>query len=89
MPLRKSAKEQNNREIVNMGDSGRDVKSFVDKIFGDLSKKSAAKQALIGLSSGWYALYFLLLNGIYFLYKQAYWFRNDKVWEISQYSCWR
>lgn len=53
MSLKKSAKEQSNRHIANMADSSGDPRSCLDKFLGEVSKKSAAKQALIGAASGW------------------------------------
>jgi len=41
-------------EINNkMTDVGHDAKNFLDRFLGDVSKKSATKQILIGASTGW------------------------------------
>lgn len=53
MSSRKSAKEQSNRHIANMSDASEDTRSTLEKFFGEVSKNSAAKQALIGAASGW------------------------------------
>lgn len=36
-----------------MTDVGKDAKNFIDRLLGDVSKKSATKQILIGAGSGW------------------------------------
>lgn len=54
--MKKSAKDKSNKNISNMDDVERQTKSCIDKILGDVSKKSASKQLLLGLSSGWYVL---------------------------------
>jgi FUN14 domain-containing protein 1 len=36
-----------------MGSNGENVSSFLDRILGDVSKKSATKQILIGAGTGW------------------------------------
>lgn len=54
MPItRKSAKDQNNRDIITMDDVEDKAKSFLEKFFGDVSKTSATKQIVLGASSGW------------------------------------
>lgn len=52
MSLKKSAKEQSNRHIANMADNS-DSRSCLEKFIGEVSKKSATKQVLIGATSGW------------------------------------
>ncbi|CAH1153538.1 unnamed protein product [Phaedon cochleariae] len=56
MPLvktSKSAKEKTNKDIVTMGDFGKEAKSYLQRILGDISKTSASKQIVLGASSGW------------------------------------
>jgi FUN14 domain-containing protein 1 len=36
-----------------MSNIGNEAKGFVERLLGDVSKKSATKQVLIGASSGW------------------------------------
>lgn len=52
MSLKKSVKEQSNRHIASMADS-EDAESCLEKFLGEVSKKSATKQILIGTASGW------------------------------------
>jgi hypothetical protein len=47
---RKNAKNEINKEMSNVGN---DAKNFLDRFLGDVSKKSATKQILIGAGSGW------------------------------------
>lgn len=54
--MKKSAKDKSNN-LSKMDDAERQTKSCIDKILGDVSKKSASKQLLLGLSSGWYVAY--------------------------------
>lgn len=53
MSSKKSAKEQSNRHIANMADASKDASSALERFFGEVSKKSATKQVLIGATSGW------------------------------------
>lgn len=53
MSSKKLAKEQSNRHIANMADASKDTTSALEKFFGEVSKKSATKQVLIGAASGW------------------------------------
>lgn len=46
---RKNVKNEINREMSKIGD---DAKSFFDRLLGDVSKKSATKQIVIGAGSG-------------------------------------
>lgn len=46
---RKSVKNEINKEMSNIGN---EAKSFLDRILGDVSKKSATKQIVIGAGSG-------------------------------------
>lgn len=49
MSSRKEAKEAKNNKIIKMpADS-----SFIDRILGDVSKKSATQQIVFGAGSGW------------------------------------
>lgn len=52
----KKSKEDTNKEVHNI-DVSEEAKSYLEKILGDVSKSSAAKQILIGSTTGWY-LYF-------------------------------
>lgn len=48
MSHRKEAKNEANNQIIKMpGDN------FIDKVMGDVSKKSAAQQIIFGAGSGW------------------------------------
>jgi FUN14 domain-containing protein 1 len=47
MSIKKREKEVSNKEIMS------DAAGALDKILGDVSKKSATKQILIGAGSGW------------------------------------
>lgn len=53
MPLKKSTKEENNKHIAKMTDASEDTRSWLKDYFGEVSKKSAAKQVIIGAASGW------------------------------------
>ncbi|XP_008193497.1 FUN14 domain-containing protein 1 [Tribolium castaneum] len=53
MPLKKFAKNQNNKKIVKMDDPENKAKSFIEKFVGDISKYSATKQIALGTTSGW------------------------------------
>lgn len=58
----KKSKENSNKDIQDL-DITSEAKTFLDKILGDVSKKSATKQILIGTTSGWYvSLKYLLLK---------------------------
>lgn len=46
---RKNVKNEINKEMSKIGN---DAKSFLDRILGDVSKKSATKQIAIGAGSG-------------------------------------
>lgn len=45
----KVKKDATNKEIINMSDAA----GYLDRFVGDVSKKSATKQILIGAGSGW------------------------------------
>lgn len=45
----KSKKNETNKEIITMSDAA----GVLDRWVGDVSKKSATKQILIGAGSGW------------------------------------
>lgn len=47
---KKNIKNEINKEMSNIGN---EAKSFLDRVLGDVSKKSATKQILIGAGSGW------------------------------------
>lgn len=47
----KEIKEKNNKLIEKM--SSNNTVSYLDKVLGDVSKKSATQQILIGAASGW------------------------------------
>lgn len=51
--VRKSNKEEVNKEIVSMDEVAKDAKNFLERILGDISKTSATKQLVIGSLSGW------------------------------------
>lgn len=46
----KNLKNEINKEMSNIGN---DAKGFIQRLLGDVSKKSATKQILIGTSTGW------------------------------------
>ncbi|XP_044013786.1 FUN14 domain-containing protein 1 isoform X3 [Aphidius gifuensis] len=48
----KKSKENSNKDIQDL-DITSEAKTYLDKILGDVSKKSATKQILIGTTSGW------------------------------------
>lgn len=52
-PSSKSAKDKSNKDIVTMDDVGKEAKSIIERILGDVSKTSATKQIILGASSGW------------------------------------
>lgn len=56
LPLSKKSKDDANKEECNI-DISKEAKGLIDKILGDVSKKSATKQIIIGTTSGWYASY--------------------------------
>lgn len=45
----KDAKEAKNNKIISMSEAN----GVLDRILGDVSKKSAAQQILLGAGSGW------------------------------------
>lgn len=47
---KKNIKNEINKE---MSAVGNEAKNFLDRLLGDVSKKSATKQILIGAGSGW------------------------------------
>ena len=47
---KKNIKNEINKEMSNVGN---EAKNFLDRFLGDVSKKSATKQILIGAGSGW------------------------------------
>ncbi|KAJ8981478.1 hypothetical protein NQ317_007004 [Molorchus minor] len=49
----KLAKDRTNKDIVTMNDVGKEAKSIIERILGDVSKTSATKQIILGASSGW------------------------------------
>lgn len=46
----KNRKDEINKEVIEMSASAG---NFIDNFLGDVSKKSATKQILIGAGSGW------------------------------------
>lgn len=52
-PSSKTAKGKSNKDIVRMDEVGKEAKSIIEKILGDVSKTSATKQIILGASSGW------------------------------------
>ncbi|XP_076685734.1 FUN14 domain-containing protein 1 isoform X2 [Andrena cerasifolii] len=52
LPVTKKSKDDANKEECSL-DVSKEAKSMIDKILGDVSKKSATKQIIIGTSSGW------------------------------------
>ncbi|KAJ8950303.1 hypothetical protein NQ318_021160 [Aromia moschata] len=55
MPIKsnKSAKDRSNKDIVTMDDVGKEAKTIIERILGDVSKTSATKQIILGATSGW------------------------------------
>lgn len=50
----KELKEAKNNKIIKMpGESSASSSNFLDKILGDVSKKSATQQIVLGAGSGW------------------------------------
>lgn len=47
---KKNLKNEINKEMSSIGN---EAKGFLQRLLGDVSKKSATKQILIGASSGW------------------------------------
>lgn len=52
LPADKSSKESTSKEVCTL-DVSKEAKSYLDKILGDVGKKSATKQIIIGTTSGW------------------------------------
>ncbi|XP_043678440.1 FUN14 domain-containing protein 1A isoform X3 [Vespula pensylvanica] len=52
LPAGKSSKESTSKEVCTL-DVSKEAKSYLDKILGDVGKKSATKQIIIGTTSGW------------------------------------
>ncbi|XP_003706802.1 uncharacterized protein LOC100882636 isoform X1 [Megachile rotundata] len=52
LPVTKKSKNDANREESGV-DLSKEAKGLIDKILGDVSKKSATKQIIIGTTSGW------------------------------------
>ncbi|KAL3287777.1 hypothetical protein HHI36_002239 [Cryptolaemus montrouzieri] len=48
-----AAADKANKEIINLNEVKNDAKSYIEKILGDISKTSASKQMILGVSSGW------------------------------------
>uniref|UniRef100_A0A182NB25 glutaryl-CoA dehydrogenase (ETF) n=1 Tax=Anopheles dirus TaxID=7168 RepID=A0A182NB25_9DIPT len=55
----KTKKDATNKEIINMSDAA----GYLDRFVGDVSKKSATKQILIGAGSGWATGYITMKVG--------------------------
>ncbi|XP_043591056.1 FUN14 domain-containing protein 2 isoform X1 [Bombus pyrosoma] len=52
LPVTKKSKDDANKGECSL-DISKETKSIIDKILGDVSKKSATKQIIIGTTSGW------------------------------------
>ncbi|KAK1132318.1 hypothetical protein K0M31_016429 [Melipona bicolor] len=52
LPVTKKSKDDANKGESSL-DISKEAKSMIDKILGDVSKKSATKQIIIGTTSGW------------------------------------
>ncbi|XP_068966816.1 FUN14 domain-containing protein 1-like isoform X3 [Bombus flavifrons] len=52
LPVTKKNKDDANKGECSL-DISKETKSIIDKILGDVSKKSATKQIVIGTTSGW------------------------------------
>ncbi|XP_003488408.1 FUN14 domain-containing protein 2 isoform X1 [Bombus vosnesenskii] len=52
LPVTKKNKDDANKGECSL-DISKETKSIIDKILGDVSKKSATKQIIIGTTSGW------------------------------------
>ncbi|XP_043259125.1 uncharacterized protein LOC122401197 isoform X2 [Colletes gigas] len=52
LPVSKKSKDDANKEECNI-DISKEAKSIIDQILGNVSKKSATKQIIIGTTSGW------------------------------------
>jgi len=50
---RKSNKEEEEKELLNVGEVTKEAKGLIDRILGDVGKSSATKQLIIGSISGW------------------------------------
>lgn len=48
-----NSSNKSSKEIINIKEAKKDVSSFSEKILGDISKTSATKQMILGVSSGW------------------------------------
>lgn len=59
MSDRKIKKDETNKEIINMSEAA----GILDRFVGDVSKKSATKQILIGAGSGWATGYITMKVG--------------------------
>lgn len=55
LPVTKKSKDDANKGECSL-DISKETKSIIDKILGDVSKKSATKQIIIGTTSGWWVL---------------------------------
>ncbi|XP_018325536.1 FUN14 domain-containing protein 1 isoform X2 [Agrilus planipennis] len=61
--VKRDAKNLTNKALEKAENSGDDVKSFIDRILGDISKTSATKQLVLGTSSGWVTGYLAMKIG--------------------------
>ncbi|XP_055590284.1 FUN14 domain-containing protein 1 [Uranotaenia lowii] len=59
MSEKKIRKDETNKEIINMSEAA----GYLDRFVGDVSKKSATKQILIGAGSGWATGYITMKVG--------------------------
>lgn len=59
-PAAKKSKEDANKEVYSI-DASKEAKSILEKILGDVSKSSATKQIIIGSTSGWYLIFYIII----------------------------
>jgi len=51
---RRSNKEEEENDLLNVDEVTKEAKGLIDRILGDVGKSSATKQLLIGTISGWF-----------------------------------
>lgn len=51
--VRKSNKEEEENDLLNVDEVTKEAKGLIDRILGDVGKSSATKQLIIGSISGW------------------------------------
>jgi len=52
--IRKSNKEEEENDLLNVDEVTKEAKGLIDRILGDVGKSSATKQLIIGSISGWF-----------------------------------